>query len=189
MANKMPSITISGDKELTELVLSIPDRMLTAVTQAMRKVAKPIINAARANLYKNHGLDTGLLRKSIGVRALKADRKTNRVWMYIGPRGEGAGFVAWRRASYDPNHRTIEKKGKYVPIRIAHLVEFGHKIKVAAHNAIKPAWMRAASASDFVQARPFLRPAVDANRGNFNNAMKQAIRDVLAKRAKKASKP
>ena len=180
MANKMPAITIEGDAALKALIRSLPNRAITECAKAMRAVAKPIISAARAGLRKNRGVDTGLLKKSIGVRALKVDRKFNRIYMYIGPRGPGKqGFVGFKR----------DGKTKHVPLYIAHLIEFGHKIALggkltrrARSGRVTPG---SGTHSGTVQGIPFLRPAVDANRSNFLEAMKAALRKAVERRIAK----
>ncbi|NBW11861.1 MAG: hypothetical protein EBR82_27895 [Caulobacteraceae bacterium] len=189
MPNQMPSITLTGDAELKELLRQLPERTLTAASQAMRAVAKPVIRTARSLLVPGHGKITGLLRESIGVRKVLVYRNQGRVVMYIGPRGEKEGFVAPRKVSVDPvDGKTIVREGKYVPQNIAHLVEFGHKVahRGAAHVAIMPSHLRSLRTTDFVQPRPFLRPAVDAHRQMFSNYMAAALKKVIERRAAKA---
>lgn len=172
MANAMPRITIEGDAELMALINSIPSRVLTECSKAMRKVAKPIIAHARGLLRRQHGLASGLLKKSIGVRALKTDRKKMVVYMYVGPRGpkQSPGFEGNQTGYHKRNGKYKTVRRKHVPLYIAHLVEFGHKI----------------AGGGYVRPYPFLRPAVDANKGNFTQEMKEALRAALAKRAAKA---
>lgn len=165
MANRMPAIEIEGDAELIALIQSLPERVLTEVGKSMRAAAKPIISSARGNLRKGHGLLTGLLKKSLGIRKLIANRKEMRVYMYLGPRGPKQGFVG------------IKDDGEsyHIPLYIAHLVEFGHRTRTKGPNG-----------TQFVDGKPFLRPAVDANRGNFQTEMKAALRRALEKKAAKA---
>lgn len=186
MANAMPKITIQGDSELMQLIRSLPERTLTACSTAMRAGARPIIAAARSNLKRNRGINTGLLKKSIGVRALKANRKENRVYMYIGPRGPGK--QRFKSENYEGRKRS------HIPLNIAHLIEFGHRIAVEKQGGIsrknyrlkvrKPSDRQGFNAGS-VQGIPFLRPAVDSNRVNFLNTLKEAFKKEVEKRAAK----
>ena len=172
MANAMPRITIQGDAELMQLISSLPERTLTAVAGGMKKGAGPIISAAKSNIKDRHGLALGSLRKSIGVRAVKVDKRKMQVVMFIGPRGAGKQRQ-WYLAtgSYDKKGVFRRIKRDHKPIYIAHLIEFGHRIAITG---------------GYVRARPFLRPAVDANRTNMLNEMKAALKKEIENRAVKS---
>jgi hypothetical protein len=191
----MPAITIDGDEELKFLVSSLPDRVLTEVGKSMWKGAKPIIKAAQNNLRKNKSVDTRLLVNSMGVRHLKSIRSENKVLMYIGPR--------FNFESNEPrkNKKTgrITKARKHEPWRIAHLVEFGHRIAVSKTSGKSEKGVKltryfrggrveigeAVEHKKTVEGKPFLRPAVDANRANFLNELKAGLKKAIEKRAAK----
>lgn len=155
MANRLPSITIEGDKELKALLEQIPGTLLRECEQAMKAVAKPIIASARRRLKKGHGIRTGQLKKSLGVRKILKFPYEGKIVMYVGAR---EGFA------------TVEDNGKkHDPARIAHLVEFGHKMATGGQ----------------VQEKPFLRPAIDEHRSKFNTVFMEKIKKILEKRAGK----
>jgi HK97 gp10 family phage protein len=166
MANRLPSITITGADGLIDLLRTLPEKqILPAVNKGMRAVGSKTIRDAKKYLKRNHGLDTGQMKKSLGVRKIKTYKREGRVVMYIGPR-RGFGIV--------------KKNGKkHDPFYIAHLVEFGHRIAVGASG--RPENGPVATVGGIVRPRPFLRPAVDANKGEFNKQMAEKIRSVLAK--------
>jgi hypothetical protein len=154
MANRMPSVTLTGADGLIELLRTLPEKqILPAVNKGMRAVGTKTTRDARTYLRKNHGLDTGQLKKSLGVRKVLTFKRQGRVVMYLGPR-RGFGITKANKKKHDPFH-------------IAHLVEFGHRI--------------AGSDGKMVMAKAFLRPAVDKNRSEFNRQMIEKLRSVLEK--------
>lgn len=186
MPNKLPSISIEGVPELTQWLTVIGEKQaLSNAQKAMRSVGMKVIRDARKRLTKNHGMDTGQLKKSLGVRAVKVIKGEGKVVMYIGPRG-GFGI----------EHPI--KKRPHNPYYIAHLVEFGHRIavghsgssqkdfvlprfdKIKGETAL-PADKRLAKDAGFVKARPFLRPAVDANKSEFTKQMVAKLRELWMK--------
>lgn len=156
-----------------------------AVQKGMRNVGTKTTRAARRHLRKNHGLDTGQMKKALGIRALKVYRREARVVMWLGPR---KGYA-------------IKKKGNknHDPFYIAHLVEFGHRIagaEVIAKGASdytvqkigKKTLIGTRQTHGYVKPYPFLRPAVDQNKTEFTNQMVAKIRDVLTKARAKSGK-
>jgi hypothetical protein len=121
------------------------------------------------------------MKKSLGIRKLKTYKAQGRVVMYLGPR-RGFGIT--------------KKNGKkHDPFYIAHLVEFGHRIAVGSsgrpekgvkfrrtkYQQITNPGGPTAKVGGVVQGKPFLRPAVDANKSEFNKQMVEKLRDVLTK--------
>jgi hypothetical protein len=159
MANRMPSVTISGADGLIELLRLLPEKeILPAINKGMREVGSKTIRDARKHLRKGHGLDTGQLKKSLGVRKIKTYKRQGRVVMYLGPR-RGFQIGAALRS------KVGGRKG-HDPFSIAHLVEFGHKIAGSGRS---------------VMSKPFLRPAVDKNKGEFTRQMSEKVLKVLKK--------
>jgi hypothetical protein len=166
MANRMPTITLTGADGLIELLRTFPEKqLLPAVNKGMRAVGSKTISKAKSYLRKGYGLDTGMLKKSLGIRKIKTYKREGRVVMLLGPR-RGFAIGAALRA------KVGGRKG-HDPYSIAHLVEFGHKI---------------AGSSKSVMSKPFLRPAVDANRNEFNKQMIEKLRGVLEKAKVKAER-
>ena len=190
MANSIPRIEFTGADGLIELLRSLPEKqLLPAVNKGMRAVGSKTIRDARKHIKKGHGYDTGQLKKSLGVRKILTIKKESKVIMYLGARGKFA-----------ITHPKTKKK--HNPFFIAHLVEFGHRIAIGrsggSEKNVAFARLRlgvlklgkgktAAWTGGFVRARPFLRPAVDGNKNEFNKQMVQKITDVL-KKAKASGK-
>lgn len=180
--HRYPTITLSGADGLIELLQTLPEKkLLPAIAQGMRAVGSKTMRDARKHLRKDYGLDTGQLRKSLGVRKVMTVKRELKVIMYLGPR-RGFGIV----------HPKTKKK--HDPFYIGHLVEFGHRIAVGASGrpekgvrftriSAKGRTYRVGTAvsGGIVKARPFLRPAVDANKNEFNKQMAEKIRDVIQK--------
>jgi hypothetical protein len=189
MANRLPSITITGADGLIELLKSMPEKqILPAVNKGMRAVGMKTIRKARTHLKTGSGVETGQYRKSLGIRALKTYKRECRVVMYLGPR---RGFaISKRRRKHDPFH-------------IGHLLEYGHRIagsgaapKGASDYGMTTVFRRGKERSaistnrtaGYVRPIPHLRPAVDSSKSDFNKQMIEKIGDVLRKAKAKADK-
>lgn len=187
MANRLPRIELTGADGLIDLLRTLPaKRLLPEISKGMRAVGSKTMRAARSYLRKGHGLDTGYLRKSLGVRKVKTYKKEGRVVMFLGPRRGFRGLTSAHRM--------------HDPFYIAHLVEFGHRIAGSGAapagasgyqlylrgNKRKKNVFYTFAVAGYVQPKPFLRPAVDANKSEFNKQMAEKIRSVLSKaKAKK----
>jgi HK97 gp10 family phage protein len=162
MANQLPSISIEGGKELKDLLYGLSNKeIFSAAQKGLRAVGTKTARAARTHLRKNHGLDTGQMKKSLGIRALKTYKMDGRIVMFLGPR---RGFSIPKRGG----------KKNHDPFYIAHLVEFGHAIAGTSGGRVKP--------------YPFLRPAVDQNKSEFKNQMIAKVRESLLKTWAKAKR-
>ena len=115
---------------------------------ALRYAGQPIVKSARNNLSAQGSVETGALRRSLGM-VLRSQGKRD-PYLIIGAR-RGGSFT-----SVGPDGR------RRVPANYAHLVEFGH-ITV---NPTKGASRRKGTAVEVgrVKARPFLAPAFQRNR-------------------------
>jgi hypothetical protein len=175
MANRLPRVTISGGKEFKELLKGLTDKeLMPAARKGLRAVGMKTTRDARRHLHKNHGLDTGLMKKAMGIRALKHYKKEGRLVMFLGPRLRG--FQAAKPG----------RKKPHVPFYIAHLIEFGHRIAVGGKlDRVRPGspfvTKGTGAVGGFVKAYPFLRPAVDMNRAVFVTQLKNKLREVLQK--------
>jgi hypothetical protein len=181
--HRYPAITLTGADGLIELVRTLTEKqLLPAINKGMRAVGSKTMRDARKHLRKGHGLDTGQLRKSLGVRKIMTIKKEGKVLMYLGP-----------RRKFAITHPVTKKK--HDPFFIGHLVEFGHRIAVGKSgrgekgvrfervsqktgNVYRTG---TAVSGGIVKGKPFLRPAVDANKSEFNRQMAAKIRDVLTK--------
>lgn len=130
----MIKFQITGQSEIAKALQGLPSRIAKNVAmQAMAEAVQPVVNAAR--LLAPVG-ETGGLKRSIGF-AVRQYRRGRITYGVIGAR-RGFGVP-------DPSL----KSGFTEPANYAHLVEDGHAV---AGNAL--AW---------VEPKPFLRPAWDAN--------------------------
>lgn len=174
----LPKITIEGTAGLIAVLKELGEKELpNAVRKGLRAAGTNTAKKARGNLHKNHGLDTGLLKKSLGIRkivTLKGAEK-GKFLCYIGPRLKGFA---------------VAKKGRkrpHTPFYIGHLVEFGHRIaqggKLDRFNKKGKVVRKGTGGrvTGMVRGRPFLRPAVDSSKGDFTNQLTDKMREVLNK--------
>ena len=136
--------------------------------RAVSKAARLILKDAKARVATR----TGLLKKSLGIK-VKTYRQSGVVVAIIGPR---TGF---KRHVTLPDG-TIEVEN---PTVIAHLVEKGRQAvfiktaKILSNGTIFFGTKVAA-----VPARPFLRPAFDANKSAAENIIREEVRQGLQER-------
>ena len=171
-------LDLTGEKELIkalkELEGSINRRV---IKKAANKSMKPVVKAAKEKL---RGIDrTGQLRKSIGSRQKKFSSGV--VWTGVGPR-KGFKIMATvtRKGIRGKLGRTgvgslffggEEEVVAVNPVNYAHLVEFGFKHYISGKT---------------IPARPFLRPALDNNRGKVQSILVHELKVNIAKEVVKA---
>lgn len=175
MANRLPSITISGGPELAALLKDLGDKeILSAASKGLRAAGTKTMGRAKKKLARGHGLESGQLKRSLGVRKVKTYKKEGKVVLFMGPR---KGFYAGpaTRAKQKSKGKRQSREG-HDPFYIAHLVEFGHKASGMFAHGQDP------------RPRPFLRPAVDESKGDFEREVAEKVKSVLEKaKARKAS--
>ena len=175
----MPDYDMKLDRGLWGQVVRVLNELPTNVENqivrpASSKAYKPIVQAAKAILGSRRR--TGLLRKSIGL-VQRTRRGT--VYTIVGPR---TGFK-------DPE--TGEN-----PVNIAHLVELGtkpHEIAPRQQSGVlavkspggPTSYVSGAVQHPGAEAKPFIRPAWDAQRGQI---MPTLEREMAAKIMQKAAK-
>ena len=126
-------IDVSGVRPLMRVLEQLPAKLQARVVKpALRRAARPIIRAARSNLVANRSVETGGLRKSIGVK-LKQYKA----------RGVTVAIIGARRG--------VTKTGGE-PANYAHLVELGHRNarngqEIPAKPFLRPALESTKSAS------------------------------------------
>ncbi len=94
--------------------------------------------------------------------------------LYMGPRKGFAVGPAQRAKATSKGKR--QGSDGHDPFYIAHLVEFGHKASGRFKNAKDPL------------PKPFLRPAVDASKGDFEKELATKVKAVLEKARAKRGK-
>lgn len=116
---------------------------------------------------------SGSLKKSIGLKVVKPKRFAGQpVWNAIIGARQGMNVTGWI-AYWKPTAQHKAEKNTTVnisPSRYSHLVEKGFVAKLWASNQRRP-----------VPARPFLRPALDANRQYAETNTKESLDMELAK--------
>lgn len=148
------SLVLDGDKAMVRHLLSLPRKVQRRVLRpAVTKGSRVISSAAKKQIptrtqsRKAGTIRTGQLRKSIGQ---KVKTYGNTVVGVIGPR---SGFA-------------IEADGRiHDPVKIAHLVEYGHGGPASA------------------PAHPFMRPAFQQSKWAAGIKLQQEVRLRLQKEA------
>jgi HK97 gp10 family phage protein len=168
------SATLTGDKELRAALNILPDRIYRKVVRQMTgKMATPIVSAAKRNLKAVQS------EKARGVLAKGLRKKT-------------------KTYKADGSVVTIVG-GKFPEAAHAHLVEFGHRMVVGGTvSRLKKQWSASRSSRTgkrgggrvvgFVPAKPFMRPAYDATKGQAMAIAEQALRVGIEREAKKLAK-
>ena len=159
---------------LKDLEGSINRRVIKGAT---RKAMKPVVKTAKAKL---RAIDrTGQLRKSIGMKQKKFPAGV--VWTGVGPR---SGFKITALVPRKGIRGKIGQTGvgslffggeteevQVDPVKYAHLVEYGFKHYISGEQ---------------IPARPFLRPALDNNRGRVQSILVKELKVNIAKEVVKA---
>jgi HK97 gp10 family phage protein len=148
-------IGIIGDKQLQDVWKNANDKqMLRALASGMTRIGAVVRSAARARVQK----ETGVLKRSIGVKSSKSKRRSAH-YVVIGPRKE---FL---------------ERGRR-PVKYAHLVEggtkpHGYKTRKGTHPGAK--------------AKPFLGPALDATRPQIRRILIEAATKALQRMKARAA--
>lgn len=108
-------------REVYEVLGKLKTRLAKSIiAPSLRRAAKPVTTLARSNLTATGAIETGQLKKSLGV---KVKRYKDGVWAGVGPR---SGF----KIMHDGKPRN--------PTQYAHLVELG-TVRSAAKPFLRPA--------------------------------------------------
>jgi hypothetical protein len=180
---------MTGQEEMLAGLKALPGLLVKEARKGMNAAGQKITRRARSKMKKGHGVETGQLRRAMGVRSIKFYEKENKLVMYVGPRGK-----KFNTPKVDKNGNTTGKI--HSPIKIGHLVEFGHRIVTekrglpSRRNYVgepkgRPMKMQGYIHNDRVEARPFLVPAVDESRSDFQKIMAEKIKLVVEKRITK----
>lgn len=157
-------VEVVGEKQLLRALRSFgPAAQRRIARPAVRAASTPVLKAARQNAPKKKDPRTGQLRRSLG-RRIVTYRRTGNVVAIIGPRTKMV---------------TVDGHGRKVnPTKYAHLLEFGtaphsYKTRAGLHPGAK--------------ARPFMRPAWQANRAAAMGIMRAKLWEGIQKEAAKAA--
>lgn len=148
----------------------IPESMRKkALKKALRSASRPIINDARGRVP----VESGMLRRSLGVKVAQGRRRRSTAYAVIGPRTK---FRAKKLEQQVAGTRFAGRR----PSLYAHLVEFGtsaHRIPGVpirlGGKTVRVLKQVASTVHPGAQPKPFLRPA-------FRNKRMQALRQIAS---------
>jgi HK97 gp10 family phage protein len=157
------NIRIDGMEDLLKRLKTLEPKLAKKVIrQSLRAGAKVILTAARAKAPRR----SGLLKKSIKVRALKRSR-TGRIGITV-QTGEG----------------DFQGKTFY-----GAFVEYGHKLGARQRKPpsdgeqLRKAIESGGSDRRFIEAKPFMEPAFDQNKDKAAAVIKQMILEGIEREA------
>ncbi len=154
-------LKLTGFKELENALLKLPSELSkVAEANALRYGMIPVRKTAQA--ITRSISDTGLLARSIGLTVRRVRKKGNAINRYTARVGARSGF----RVTVGTNKKTGRPIVKD-PTKYAHLVEYG-----TSHSA----------------AKPFIRPALEANESAIIEGMERGYEIGLAKAVAKLRK-
>lgn len=180
---------LAGAKELIEELQAHRKNIKPALRRVARNAATPILKTARQKapqkrrrvMYQGKKVfrygTTGQLKKSLGY-IVTTSKKTGAVHAVIGPR-HGFQIMAFKKY-YKPNKSVKAQRNVLVPvnpINYSHLVEKGFTAKIWRSGKLRP-----------VESKPFLKPALDANRSQVEEITARILSEELAKAKAKARK-
>ena len=175
----MPAtVQIEGLKEFIKAMDALPDKLQRqTILPILRKSGRPVIRAARGKL-KGYGSGYNKLAKSIGNITAKSKHPI----IYIGPRVKGK----WSYIGY-----------------YAHWVEYG-TTGIKGNNKGTRSWKKTEQNTIFAKrvgtipkggryrsdqpARPFMRPAIDANMQNVASLLTTNFHKYLDKQIQRQLK-
>jgi len=156
-------VSLRGEKELLRLLRGLPPKLQRkALRRGVTKSSRVIARAAKDRLVALKAVETGLLKKSLGVRVYTLKDLTG-VGSVIGPRKgfkRSVAVTGKRVKRLRAAKKGVEGDKYRDPARYAHWVELG-----TVHSA----------------PRPFLRSALMANRDMTIGTIRTEVRAELAK--------
>ena len=168
----MSTVTVSGLKELDDLLKQLPVKIERNVMGgAMRAGQKVIADAAKSNLRQNGSVDTGELERSVRIRFQRKSEKFGWIRAFVMAGNKQAYYshmVEFGTASYySGKGRTVGKPYEITPKVAGSLFLGGVLRESVTHPGIKP--------------KPFMRPAIDNN----SDAAIKAVVEYMQKRIPK----
>jgi hypothetical protein len=177
-------MNVIGDKAVIRALRNLPDSVQrTVLAKVIRRVEKPMLQAARKNVRRR----SGQLAKSLGV-VIRRYKGTS-VWGVLGPRW---GFAAeWKGQKINPFYYAHLVEGGHRTVRGDTIARSGYtgtslKQTIVAHNQGKRTQSeRTGKHTGDVPAYPFLRPAFEQHE---SSAKRQAIKEIAKEIEKLAAK-
>lgn len=168
MTRKSVHMSLVGDKELIAKLNALGGKVYRKVIkQASRKAFAPVVKTAKEKAPK----ESGLLKKSIGVKQ-KSYPRAGRIATIVGAR---TGFAQEVSVDTPFGPKTVRRD----PVKYSHLVEFGtapHSVGSGDSEYQHPG----------ATAKPFMRPAFDANENRAIQIMRTELAAGVVREARKA---
>lgn len=141
---------LTGGESIWAVLRGLPEALQTTIlADGVEAAAKPVERAARRLVT----VRTGALRQSINHKVVRGKGKAFAMAL-IGP--DRGSYRAGKRVQKGSDSRGADKPANY-----AHLVEFGHiTVKGGKGEKGKTLRKKTATATGFVPAKPFMRPAI-----------------------------
>ena len=163
-AGSFVSVMFDGLEEVRASFDRLPDAVKNRVQKfAMKKAAAPVMAKARANAP----VRSGKLRDSIVVRPLKRKRKSRVIGVKVGP---SAGlykgdeyYAAFIEFGYEATERYQDSRGRW-------------------HSK------KRGTATTPVEAKPFLRPALDQTKDEASRIFRVEIKDAVMRATAKEAR-
>ena len=192
-----PVYNLMGVTDLRQFLQGIDQWVQRRVViRTMEKSCGVMVEQARRNIEANESVDTGALKKSIGV-VVREYPKSRHITAVIGPRV--MSFVKSLSGKARAAKSKDKSAGMIKPFKYAHLVEFGH---VQTRGEASPAFTKGvgnkeknktrrngqAVSVSFVPAKPFLRPAYESSRVFVEARILESFKEAIAREAVRMTK-
>jgi HK97 gp10 family phage protein len=151
----------------------VPDARKNVLVPATKNAMRIVLEAAKNNLYRNHGEDTGQLKRTLTVTARP-----------VKPKDFRSKYV--RKGDFVIATVSAQLKGKDISDGRAMFVEYGTKNKnlnvdVKGLNKKQASAVQREFGTVRMTARPFLRPALEAKQDEVNETLSREIKTILEK--------
>jgi HK97 gp10 family phage protein len=173
---------LAGANELIQALQEASKKINPALRRVARAATTPVLQSARQLvpasrkkvLYQGKKVfrygTTGQLKKSLGYR-VTTSKKTGAVHAVVGPR-RGFKIMAFK-AYHKPKRGVDAQRNVLVPVNptyYSHLIEKGFTAKLWRSGKLRP-----------VPAKPFLGPALNANKDQIEEITARILTDEIIK--------
>jgi hypothetical protein len=191
-----PVYNLMGVTDLRQFVQGIdPWVQRRLIHRTMEQSCKVMVEQAKNNIVSNDSVDTGALKKSMGL-VIREYPKSRHITAVIGPRI--MSFVRGKTGRARSAKSSDKSQGMIKPFKYAHLVEFGHYSAAATGVSVADGTKGTSRRKhtfptrSFIQGKPFLRPAYESSKAfveaRVMAAFKEALQREVARMAKKLNK-
>ena len=175
-------LNLAGAVELIDALRDAGKKIKPALRRVARACTTPILRTARTLvpakrkriMYQGKKVfrygTTGQLKKSLGYR-VTTSKKTGAVYAIIGPRRKFD--IKAFKTYHKPKRSVVAQRNVMVPVNptnYSHLIENGFTAKLWRSGKLRP-----------VAGRPFLKPALNANRSQCEDITARILSEELQK--------